>query len=673
MLFRSASSLRFPVLSLLFGWLAACGGSGAPEPQAQDPATAPRTLRAAQEGDMVAAVRSQWERSAQGGVSAGGAESVPIAAPSTSADAVAPPSDFAGAPSQVAGVEEDDLVQTDGQRVITLAPDGDANDATASLTGWHRDGTGAWQVAGRLRLDAASGPGPVVGSGTRWSGLLADFGAGRGVVLGHRWSSAMPDCPPNLACPAIAMMRQDAELRFFDVDGQGGLTERHRIQWQGEVVASRRVGSMLYLVSVHQPLQTPWGRTQDEREAALATLKADDVLPAVVVDAQPARPLVQESACYTQPGNGSPTAQITTLTAIDLSRSDFQAASRCFVGGTEAAYLTATHLYLATSRWPAPTVSAGGRWVYPASGVQTDIHKFTLAGSQIAYRASGTVDGHLGWDRARNSYRLDAQGEDLRVLSYDADQGWATLEDAVSSQAPAASPARLSILHDAGDGQDLKLRSTLPNARRPEALGHAGEQIYGVRFAGERAYLVTFRRTDPLYVLDLSDGDDPRVSGAVELSGYSSDLFVLPQGLLLGAGPSADAQGRLDGLKLVLFDVGGPGQPQVLDSRRYGAAGSLSALDLDRHGLSLMTRGDTVRVAWPLSLWSGGTWASQGLQTLHVDLAARRLVDRGHWSSLVQRSDQAQSGWGSVGQERGLFIDDELLYLSGGQLRAQPW
>ena len=60
-------------------------------------------------------------------------------------------------------------------------------------------------------------------------------------------------------------------------------------------------------------------------------------------------------------------------------------------------------------------------------------------------------------------------------------------------------------------GRLVKVAS-LPNAQRPGAIGKENEQVYAVHFAGDRGYVVTFRRTDPLYVLDLSNPADPKIS-----------------------------------------------------------------------------------------------------------------------------------------------------------------
>ena len=75
------------------------------------------------------------------------------------------------------------------------------------------------------------------------------------------------------------------------------------------------------------------------------------------------------------------------------------------------------------------------------------------------------------------------------------------------------SPVSVTVLRD-NDRSALEVHAQLPNAERPEPIGKPGEARYASRFVGDRAYLVTFRVTDPLYVVDLSDAADPFVAAS---------------------------------------------------------------------------------------------------------------------------------------------------------------
>jgi hypothetical protein len=101
-----------------------------------------------------------------------------------------------------------------------------------------------------------------------------------------------------------------------------------------------------------------------------------------------------------------------------------------------------------------------------------------------------------------------------------------------------------------------------------------GEQIFSVRFVGDVAYVVTFRQTDPLYTVDLSDPTRPVVAGELELLGYSAYLHPLDDGLLLGVGQDATAEGRTTGSQVSLFDVSDIANPRKIDGVAFTGGNS---------------------------------------------------------------------------------------------------
>ena len=146
------------------------------------------------------------------------------------------------------------------------------------------------------------------------------------------------------------------------------------------------------------------------------------------------------------------------------------------------------------------------------------------------------------------------------------------------------------------------------NAARPQALGKPSELLYSTRFLGDRLYAVTFKKIDPLYVVDLSSSADPKIAGAVELPGFSDYLHPLPDGLLLGFGKDAVpadnfADGQFawyQGLQLTLFDVSNASQPRELQRVAFGKRGSDSPLLRDHHALSILPQADgSISIAFP--------------------------------------------------------------------------
>ena len=279
------------------------------------------------------------------------------------------------------------------------------------------------------------------------------------------------------------------------------------------------------------------------------------------------------------------------------------------------------------------------------------------------------MNGHLGWDQDRKSYRLSEHNGDLRVLTYTGSDGWFSIQDAASKP---ASPATLTVLRERASDQSLQPLATLPNTSRPAALGKAGEQVYAVRFVGDRAYLVTFRRADPLYVLDLSNPADPKAVGELTVAGFSEQLYPLANGLLLGVGRDADDKGVVGGIKLALFDVADPAKPSQRASFVMGGTYSSSAADYSRHGLNLFMRGNVARIALPVNLAPPGpTFAPNGWQAglvrFEVDTEARTMRERPMVGAASGNGER--NPW----LERSLQIEDQVFYLGAGELGAYAW
>ncbi len=121
-----------------------------------------------------------------------------------------------------------------------------------------------------------------------------------------------------------------------------------------------------------------------------------------------------------------------------------------------------------------------------------------------------------------------------------------------------------------------------------------GEMLYGVRFLGRYAYLVTFRVIDPFYVVDLGIPTNPAVLGVLKIPGFSTLLQPLWNGLVLGIGYNATEEGRVTGLKASIYDVTNPLIPRELvaiplDADWTEALFNINALTLDpRRGIAIV-------------------------------------------------------------------------------------
>jgi len=141
----------------------------------------------------------------------------------------------------------------------------------------------------------------------------------------------------------------------------------------------------------------------------------------------------------------------------------------------------------------------------------------------------------------------------------------------------------------------LSTVATIPNDLRPEKIGKPGEDIYGVRFLGDRGYVVTFRQTDPLYVMDLANPADPFIAGELEMPGFSEYLQLLDEDTLLGIGRSENWD-----VQVSLFDVSDPANPSLVET---STAGSYSSASYDYHSIAWVHNSITARtkLAFPVT------------------------------------------------------------------------
>ncbi len=242
------------------------------------------------------------------------------------------------------------------------------------------------------------------------------------------------------------------------------------------------------------------------------------------------------------------------IASIDLHGDGNAIGSAGIVSNGDTVYASTTSIYLATVSWD---------WYQPQTDTPpnpeappTLIHMFSLgANGTASYVASGEVPGHL-----LNQFSMSEYNGDLRV---------ATTTDNWSGTRSSTSAVRVL----------RPVANELVQIGMIDGLGD-GEQIYAVRFLGTQGYVVTFRQTDPLYVIDLTDPTLPVVSGQLKIPGYSAYLHPVGDGLLLGVGQDASDSGRVQGTQLSLFDVSDPSNPQRLSTLAIGGS---SDAEWDHH------------------------------------------------------------------------------------------
>ncbi len=217
------------------------------------------------------------------------------------------------------------------------------------------------------------------------------------------------------------------------------------------------------------------------------------------------------------------------------------------------------------------------RNMMPVTETTTDIYRYSIQNGTIAASGSGNVPGTI-----LNQFAMDEKDGYLRIATTKG-EAWRTDEY--------ASTNNLYVLD-----------ASLTQVGAVEGLART-EQIKSVRFIGDRAYMVTFRTTDPLFVIDLSEPTAPAVLGELKIPGFSEYLHPYGDNLLLGFGQDAADLGDRAytlGLKVSMFDVSDPASPKETATLYLGDRGSYTEL-LYNHKALLFDKESNV-IGFPVSL-----------------------------------------------------------------------
>ena len=243
---------------------------------------------------------------------------------------------------------------------------------------------------------------------------------------------------------------------------------------------------------------------------------------------------------------GSPqSAAYTVVGSINLKSGANFASAKAVFGGTSTLYANAEHLLLALSRYeeevlPIAPDKDGKNVQITHSSSSTDLVLLGLSEGQITKLATGNVPGSL-----LNQFSMDEYKGVFRIVTNINNSEQRIFTDGVDTYEYDSTSANALYTLD----QDLKVLGRIENLAKDEF-------IKSVRFDGEIGYFVTFRQVDPLFAVDLSNPSAPRVLSALKIPGFSEYLHVFTDNLLLGIGYNADENtGAMQGVKLSMFDT----------------------------------------------------------------------------------------------------------------------
>ncbi len=290
----------------------------------------------------------------------------------------------------------------------------------------------------------------------------------------------------------------------------------------GHYFSSRLVDGKIILLSQHSV------NCHDlELEDGYAVYK--DIAPSVSVNGEESTVAAPMITILPQQEHYSDT--YTVMTSIDLDSATLTHKTSAVLGTGSEVYCTNENLYVLSVEYNYRTSTADDEEIlfFSSSNSATKIHRFSIKNGILTAEASGEAEG-----RFLNQFSIDEKNGYVRI---------ATTRN---------NDSKITVLD-----KNLKEVASIENIA-------PGETIQSVRYIGDYGYVVTFRQTDPLFVIDFKDMENPEIVGELKIPGFSSYLHPF-NGYLVGIGTDGDENGTVNALKISLFDISDPTNPQEID------------------------------------------------------------------------------------------------------------
>ena len=541
---------------------------------------------------------------------------------------------------QVAGVDEADIVKNDGDYIYAIG-----GGALFIVAAYPPQQT---RIVSRIDFGEGAQPAEMFIHGD----TLA--------VIGTSGSEPVPMTEPMPGKGVNPAPRGNTTfIKVYDISDREKPALERSVRYEGSYETSRMLGQNVHVVLTTQPYYAFDGDKD---------IKPGDIIP-----------LVSDTHGLTEPAGFTPAvgyrdidvvdpeAFTSFLSVVSLSLADGSRSlnKRVIAGYSNNVYASRDNLYVAGTEY-----RYLGRAPWPAAqqDERTTVYKLKFNGAGTRYVASGVVPGTI-----------------LNQFSMDESKGWfriATTRGEVSRE-DSSSTNNVYVLDP-----EMKI------AGRLEGLA-PGERIYSVRFMGDRAYLVTFKKVDPLFVLDLADPITPRVLGALKIPGYSDYLHPYDETHIIGVGKntveaSPQEGGNFawyQGLKLAIFDVSDVANPREMHKVEIGDRGT-DSYALNDHKAFMFEREKNLLVL-PVQLAEltpeqkaspghqaneYGSFAFDGAYVFDVTLAGGFAL-KGRVTHMDSTPEPGNEyGYGYYGSSdsvrRSLWIGDSLYTVSEGKIKV---
>ena len=410
------------------------------------------------------------------------------------------------------------------------------------------------------------------------------------------------------------------DIQLVDVSNPESPSVAQQYRFEGSIVGSRRIGNQLYFATKYSPdIPTFYELDMNKNEWAqhVIDLSLDKLLPRYWVNGVDKGRLFEDESCYLPDiltSGGYPS--VVALIKIDLTNpSQWQA--RCSSGRIDGVYASQDAFVMTGNFYNG----------------QTRIDQLSL--NDLSLKATTKVPGSL--NGAMPSFRLSEKDGYLRIITSSWNDFFITEPDIIEDEneasiQPLTSPVRPEVKHRlyvlmANSEQGFDQVAVLPKDGDTKVIGKPNEDIKSVRFRGDRAYVVTFLQTDPLYVINLADNENPFIEGELEIEGFSQYLEPIGDDLLLGLGYAADTSGRVEGLKVSLFNTADPTNPTEIRSYKLGGRGSSSEAMWNHKAISFLSMDNNIlRTSFTWSSATNWDWLANKLHVLDIDTVNQTMA-----------------------------------------------
>jgi len=425
----------------------------------------------------------------------------------------------------------------------------------------------------------------------------------------------------------------ETQVQIYNIENRESPILVREISINGSYFASRMIGNYVYLV-VYKP----------------AFLADDEVPLPVIKDGNRSEEVSISKIYYSNVTDAY--YSFTVVLSFDIMNDTAPRYEVFLVGAAGAIYMSKENLYVTIQQMPFRILLGG-----PATSEKTEIHRIRITNGEIKYEASGIVPG-----RVLNQFSMDEYNGYFRI---------ATTTGFLARNINEATTSNHVYVLDT----NLNITGKIEDIAQDET-------IYSARFMDERCYLVTFKKVDPFFVIDLSSPANPQILGKLKIPGYSNYLHPYDKNHVIGIGKETVEAEEGDfawyqGIKISLFDVSDVENPIEVDKYVIGHRGTDSPVLQDHKALLfdkkrnllaipvLVAEIDPNKYSGKVPSSAYGEYVWQGAYVFSITENGISL--RGKVTHVKDEVEFKKSGYyfySDYTVERCLYIDDVLYTLS---------